>query len=408
MKIAGSPGFGFARMDKLPALISEARGPGRKTIEAYLSAAGFDDIPSSGPHILRIIRYSAEIDMAETLGITGQEVRETIDELVRRGYLESGDAPGPRRTALTERGLAADDVAVNGLQAARWADFPFRPGDIIISTWPKTGTNWMQMICAALVFQSPELSAPLSELSPWLDLNYIPRDEIYAKLAAQEHRRIIKTHLALSEMPIDPRADYIATGRHPLDAAVSWSHTKTSKGPAPGAAPHHPPGSAQRVRRLAPDESPRESLLHWIDLEPSPQVRNHYLVKMLQHLSAAWARRDEANVLLVHYADMNADLDGEMQRIAARLGITVPDGTWPGLVQAATFDQMKANSDRVVTAGVKDTASFFRSGISGEGRALLTDEEFARYQARVAPLASPDLLAWLHHDERPRSDDREA
>jgi hypothetical protein len=349
--------------------------------------------------------------MAEMLGITWQEVHATIDELMRRGYLESRDTPGPGRIRLTERGLAANGVAVKGLQAARWTDFPFRQGDIVISTWPKTGTNWMQMICAVLVFQSPGLPAPLSELSQWLDINYIPRDEIYAKLAAQRHRRIIKTHLALSEMPIDPRAAYIATGRHPLDAALSLYHAMTSKAPAPGAAPLDTPGRTQRVLRLAPPgETPRESLLHWIDLEPSPQVRNHYLAEMLQHLSAAWARRDEPNVLLMHYEDLSADLDGEMRRIAARLGITVPDDTWPRLVQAATFDHMRANSDRVVTGGTsgKDTASFFRSGTTGEGRALLTDAELARYQARVAPLASPDLLAWLHHDEGPHRDDGQA
>lgn len=417
MKDMRSPGF--APLNNLPALISEARGPSERTIQAYLSAAGFDDIPSNGPHVLRIIMSGGVANMAEMLGITGQEASETIDELERRGYLQSRDASGPPLIRLTERGLAANEAAMNGWKAARWADFPFRQGDIVISTWPKTGTNWMQMICALLVFQTPELSAPMSDLSPWLDITYIPRDEMYAKLAAQDHRRIIKTHLALSEIPIDPRVTYFATGRHPLDAALSLYHQKTTKAPAPGATPLHPPGAAplqppgraQPVRRLGPSrESPRESLLRWIDLEPSPQVRNHYLAEMLQHLSAAWALRDEPNVVLVHYADLSADLEGEMRRIATRLGITVPDDIWPDLVKAATFEHMRANSDRVLTAGitVEDTASFFRSGTSGEGRALLTEEEFARYQARVAPLAPSDLLAWLHHDERPQRDERQA
>ena len=53
--------------------------------------------------------------------------------------------------------------------SARWLGFRFRPGDIVISTRRRTGTTWMQMICALLIFQRPELPAPLWHLSPWLD-----------------------------------------------------------------------------------------------------------------------------------------------------------------------------------------------------------------------------------------------
>jgi hypothetical protein len=45
--------------------------------------------------------------------------------------------------------------------SARWLGFPFRQGDIVISTRSKTGTTWVQMICALLIFQDPELPAPL-------------------------------------------------------------------------------------------------------------------------------------------------------------------------------------------------------------------------------------------------------
>ena len=52
----------------------------------------------------------------------------------------------------------------------RWDGFEFRAGDIVISTPSKCGTTWMQMICALLVFRDPELPRPLTELSPWLDI----------------------------------------------------------------------------------------------------------------------------------------------------------------------------------------------------------------------------------------------
>ena len=46
--------------------------------------------------------------------------------------------------------------------SARWLEFEFRAGDIVISTRSKSGTTWMQMICALLVFQTPDLPAPLA------------------------------------------------------------------------------------------------------------------------------------------------------------------------------------------------------------------------------------------------------
>ena len=89
--------------------------------------------------------------------------------------------------------------------SARWLGFPFRDGDIVISTRSKTGTTWVQMICALLIFQTPELPAPLGQLSPWLDHLIAPREQVYARLAAQQHRRIIKTHTPLDGIPLDPR-----------------------------------------------------------------------------------------------------------------------------------------------------------------------------------------------------------
>jgi hypothetical protein len=106
----------------------------------------------------------------------------------------------------------------------RWAAFPFRPGDIVVSTRSKTGTTWVQMICALLIFQTPELPAQLGSLSPWLDHTIAPADEVIAMLEAQRHRRFIKTHTPLDGVPIDPRATYIVTARHPLDMIVSLIH----------------------------------------------------------------------------------------------------------------------------------------------------------------------------------------
>lgn len=282
--------------------------------------------------------------------------------------------------------------------SARWIGFPFREGDIVISTRSKSGTTWMQMICALLVFQTPELPAPLPQLSPWLDWLVEPRDAVLARLAAQRHRRFIKTHTPLDGVPLDPRVTYVVVARHPLDMAVSLYHQGDNL-------------DRERLRQLtgqpAPDRpagSPRlrDWLLAWIEDTADPRTSLDSLPGVMWHLTDAWARRSQDNILLLHYDDLSADLAGQMGDVAARLGITVPDDVWPGLVESATFERMRARADRLAPdpAGVlKSRAAFFRRGASRHGQDVLTTGEVARYRARTAQLAPPDLLAWLHREQ---------
>jgi hypothetical protein len=141
-----------------------------------------------------------------------------------------------------------------------------------------------------------------------------------------------------------------------------------------------------------------EYLRRWIARDDDPVEYPGGLPGVLHHITLAWDRRDEPNMTLVHYAGLQADLPGQMRGLAARLGITVPEQAWPGLVQAATFETMRAQADRLVpTAGVfRSNARFFRRGTSGAGREILSPAELAAYEARVARLAPVGMLAWLH------------
>jgi len=288
--------------------------------------------------------------------------------------------------------------------SARWEGFRFRPGDIVISAPSKTGTTWTQMICALLVFQTADLPAPLTTLSPWMDMCVRPVSQVFEHLEAQTHRRFVKTHTPLDGVPADSRVTYLAVARHPLDVAVSLRHQGNNLDrDVIGRLLSEPAPSETGSSSLAASDE-RSSLLRWMNNDQSPLENLDSLRGLIWQTSMAWSRRDQPNVVLVHYSDLSTDLEAGMRRIADRLEVVVPDQTWPGLVEAATFALMKKRSADLVPderLGImKSTDAFFRSGSGGEWRQWLTDEDLARYDARVAELAAPDLAAWLHHGSR--------
>ncbi len=279
--------------------------------------------------------------------------------------------------------------------SARWWDFPFRSGDIVVSTRSKSGTTWVQMICLVLVFASPELPDRLGRLSPWLDWQVEPKEEVLARLADQAHRRVIKTHTPLDGVPLDDRATYIVVGRDPLDMAVSLYHHGDNIDRSRMAEL-----TGQPERDRPPRPPLREWLVQFIDWEGDARKWLDTLPGAMLHLSDAWSRRHDPNVVLVHYDDLLADLDGSMRRLAGLLAIRVDEESWPALVRAATFESMRSDA-RAPDADLrvlKDPAAFFRRGRSGEGRALLQPEEMAHYRARLSAMAPDDMLAWLERD----------
>lgn len=366
----------------------------RKETIAHLSRIGFDELREGELIVLgaviRAVPPQILVDVMSDLGMSGREIGQAQHGLISRGLLsrKPGDGPGRGKITPTTQGLHVCNAILVVTRIRRWANFPLRQDDIVIATVPKSGTTWIQMICALLTCQTPDLPAPLQKFSLWLEDEGLSHEELLAQLASQDHRRIIKTHLSLSEIPIDPRVTYITIARDPLDMALSLSNV-------------HAMAQKNGGVEVFP---PRDSLDDWLNQETPFEVT---LPRIIRQLSGSWDRRNEPNVILMHYERLSEDLEGEMRRLAIRLGISVPETTWPALVRAATFDQMRAAADRLQPISeLKDPAAFFHSGKSGRGRSLLTDEALARYHEQLGRLAPPDLVSWLRR-QPPTGDSRE-
>ncbi|MEQ0560401.1 sulfotransferase domain-containing protein [Amycolatopsis sp. NEAU-NG30] len=281
--------------------------------------------------------------------------------------------------------------------SALWAGFRFRDGDVVISTPPKCGTTWMQMLCALLIFDSAELPRPLTEISPWLDATTYDTEAVIAGLESQRHRRFVKTHTPLDGLPFEAGVTYVCVGRDPRDAMLSFEHATANIHPDAIAA-----GGLDQHDGPPPAEDPLERFREWADAEFTPESAwfGVSLANLVHHVRTFWDRRDSPQVVLFHYADLKADLPGQLGRLATALSIDIARQRLEELATAATFDRMRNRADELapgVDANLwRSNKDFFRSGTSGQWRDLLDHATIEHYQRRVAELAPPDLAEWLH------------
>lgn len=101
-----------------------------------------------------------------------------------------------------------------------WNDFAFRPDDIVIATYAKSGTTWVQQMIAQMMM-GPDPDLEVADMSPWLDLRVPPKEVKLPAVEAQAHRRFLKTHLPVDALVFSPEARYLYIGRDGRD--VVWS-----------------------------------------------------------------------------------------------------------------------------------------------------------------------------------------
>jgi aryl sulfotransferase len=288
----------------------------------------------------------------------------------------------------------------------RWDGVELRPGDIVISTPPKCGTTWTQMICALLVFQTPDLPAPVSELSPWVDQEVRSRKALRSMLEGMDHRRFIKTHTPLDGLPRVAGVTYLCVGRDPRDVALSMdNHMRNIDLDAfrlarEAAAAEDEIELPPPITPPPPADDPQERFWTWVDNDAPSTETGSSLRRTLEHFATFWGVAD-LDVVLLHYDELQADLEGSMRRLATHLEIEVAADRWPALVEAATFASMKAQADRTAPNGGrgmwKDDGAFFHRGTSGQWREVITTpEDLERYRTRVQSLTTTDLAAWAH------------
>ena len=285
------------------------------------------------------------------------------------------------------------------LDSTRWRWFERRPQDIVISTSYKAGTTLMQTIVANLIFTDRKIPGPVTKVSPWLDFRVDPLELVLADLDAQTHRRFIKSHLPLDGLPFWDDVRYVYVGRDPRDVFASllnhWGgHTEAFFDRI-----NSTPGRVgARFPAYAGD--PKAAWRDWIARGWFEWERDGYPYwSHLHHFATWWAAKDRPNVRLIHFADLLADLEGQMRAIAEFLETPVDAASWPDVVARCTFDAVKANPERVVgdmSRSFRGGAQrFINKGTNGRWRSLLDEEDLTLYAQTMASTLDDDARHWL-------------
>jgi hypothetical protein len=309
--------------------------------------------------------------------------------------------------AITDAARVYDNLIFD---SRRWEQFDPRDGDVVVCTSYKAGTTWTQMVCLLLVHQAPKLPGTLGELSPWIDMKLEAMDQIAAKLEAQTHRRVVKTHTPLDGLPYHPNVTYLVCGRDPRDVFMSLQNHLANADMTQLIAMMEKQGIKVDPPPPLPDDIDARFAL-WMTQGTFPWERDGLPYwSHFHHTETFWAERKRPNIHFLHYADLKADLEGEMRRVARLLGIEVAEARWPALLRAATFEDMKANADRTAPDAHNhiwtSNSGFFHAGANEQWRGALSDQSLALYAAKSRDGYDPVMVDWLERGSRAVDDPR--
>lgn len=287
------------------------------------------------------------------------------------------------------------EMQTNHFDSTIWNDLVFREDDIIISTYGKSGTTWVQQMVGQMLF-GPNPALETSSLSPWLDLRVPPKAIKLAEVEAQTGRRFLKTHLPVDALVFSPRAKYLYIGRDGRDVVWSLHNHHLNGNEAYYQALNETPGLVgPPMEKCDPDI--RRYWHTWLDRDGHP----HW--SFWDNVRSWWAIRSLPNVKLIHFNDLRRDMRGQMADIAAFLEIEVDPQDWDEIALYCSFDWMRAHGEKAVPLGgamwTGGVATFVNKGTNGRWQSVLSEAESATYEARARAELGEECARWLAGQE---------
>jgi hypothetical protein len=297
--------------------------------------------------------------------------------------MNPGKFPG-RLSGVLSAGLPTERLASSRDDALRVGRFlrgriAFRPrpDDVFISSYPRSGTTWLQHTLLVLARDGDPGFDHIDDVVPWfersLSLGVRTADDFEALPAP----RIFKSHLPRAWLPPGRHVYAVRDGR---DVAVSYFHLYRSHLGFEG-------GFDDFFERF---------------LRGRLQYGSWF-----KHVAGWRAEQHRGDVLIVQYEQMKQDLPAVMRQLDAFCGFGRSPERIDALSEQCTFEYMKAREARFDHATERRagrgtvSGQFIRSGRTGSFGELFDEAKqraFDEMSRRRRPLArfELDLPAFLH------------
>jgi hypothetical protein len=170
-----------------------------------------------------------------------------------------------------------------------------QPGDVFIAPFAKCGTTWLQQIVHGLRTGGDTHAADLTHVIPWLEMAHYAGIDLHAPQPGS--LRAFKSHLSWARIPKGGR--YIVSFRDPQAALVAYYNFVN--------------GYYWQTNSVSITEFAQAFYLNY----QADSLPGSYW----GHLVSWWEQRQQAQVLLLSYEGMKADLPAAVRTIAHFLRI---------------------------------------------------------------------------------------
>jgi len=235
-----------------------------------------------------------------------------------------------------------------------YADYIYRERDVIVTTYPKSGTTWMKQIAVQIGYLGDGEYKHIDDVVPWPD-KLVPQEspelnDISGLSDSPTGIHVIKSHLEAEYVPYDIGAKCICVIRDPKDTLVSVVHFENGF-------------NSLLFNHTVPVEE-------WVTAFQT----DRFIYQPWALLTDSWWKlRNRSNVMIMFYEDMKKDPQHSVNQVAEFLDVELTPNQLDKVLEKSSFSYMKANDDMFAPpAWDAGRVPMVRSGKAGNAKELLS------------------------------------
>ena len=253
--------------------------------------------------------------------------------------------------------------------------FNLRSDDIILSSYPRSGSTWVRHILRLLRNGGRDNGESLDVAVPWLEAVNSEIRKVFklppTTVEELPSPRMFKVHLPYEltpgGFPHTTKVKYIYLARNPKDTSVSeWYFSQT-----------------QLKKFIGVESRSWDKFLgEFLEQKGVTGAFGGWL----NHVIGWWKHRDESNILFLKYEDLKKEPHKTIVKIAKFIGIEpLTNELVERVVEESTFFNMSKNKavNNVKREGASFTIEYLRKGVVGDWKNYYTEEQSKNFDKTI-------------------------